>query len=59
MYEHLLRTLPESALACRALYDAESGGYWLPTRAENRLLTLGEVPSLRAEQCRCRAVRLH
>ena len=49
MYEELLRTLPESALACRALYDSESGGYWLPPRSENRRLTLAEVPALREQ----------
>jgi len=49
VYEHLLRTLPESTLACRALYDPESGGYWLPRRSENRQLTLAEVPSLREQ----------
>ena len=52
MYEHLLRALPESALACRALYDSESGGYWLPPRSENRQIKLDEVPTLRGQHDR-------
>jgi len=50
MFEHLLETLPESARACRALYDAPSGGYRMPPRHENRPLRQDEVPRLR-ESC--------
>ena len=48
MFEALLQTLPESALACRALYDVASGGYHLPLREHNRRLTREEVPQYRA-----------
>ena len=48
MFEALLESLPESALACRALYDVASGGYHLPLREHNRRLTRAEVPQYRA-----------
>lgn len=48
MLEALLQTLPESALACRALYEVDSGGYHLPLREHNRRLTRAEVPQYRA-----------
>lgn len=49
MYEHLLKTLPESVHACRALYDTDSGGYHLPLRADNRPPRLRDVAAWRAE----------
>lgn len=49
MFEILLQTLPETALTCRALYDASSGGYHLPLREHNRPMHRGEVETLRQQ----------
>lgn len=48
MFEAPLQTLPESALACRALYDVASGGYHLPLREHNRRLRREDAPQFRA-----------
>ena len=48
MYEHLLKVLPEAALACRALYDVENGGYHIPLRVDNVLLELSRIDAYRA-----------
>ena len=47
MFEHLFRELPESAQVCRQLYDPKSGGYRIPPRADNRLLTLDDLSRAR------------
>lgn len=48
MFEFLFETLPESALACRRLYDVRTGGYHLPLREHNVALRLAEVDLCRS-----------
>ncbi len=48
MLEFLFSVLPQSALACRRLYDVKTGGYHLPPRELNVPLEPSDVDRLRA-----------